>query len=240
MSTLSWGQIKSKYFREIGGFPNAPILHELCEYDGSGQACIACTQLNGKEVQLLFPDAKAYSPQEKRRILTQWITYLSGHPTAFHALHFNSQVPPKLFQAICCQEGLEELRIKWGTYPDLSALGKLRNLKYLYLGPGAGVQDITPLRQLDHLLVLHLVGFEKIEDYSPLASLQKLEQLVIHGPTLRNMPVKDLEFLKEMPNLRSISLANVQLGKHYTSEELQNLRALLPDLYDINCCIWGT
>lgn len=239
MPVLLQNQVEHGYFKEIGGFPDAPIVHELREYNGSGQACIACTQLNGKEVNRLFPDVKTYSPQEKRRIAAEWIEFLSCNPRTFRASHFNSQVPPRLFQAICCQEALEELRIKWGTYSDLSALEKLRNIKFLYLGPGASVQDLAPLKRLENLIVLHLGGFRKVEDYSALTSLQKLEQLAIHGPILGNTQIKNLEFLKEMPNLRSVSLVNVRIKKHYSPEELEKLHTLMPDLYDINSCIWG-
>ena len=65
-------------------------------------------------------------------------------------------------------------------------------------------------------------GFKKIEDYSSLKSLEALEQLVIWGPVLGFTPIKDLEFLREMPNLRSISIGNVRLKRKYTKEEIGN------------------
>lgn len=68
MAVLSEAQIKRKYFNEVGGFPSSKIIHELREYNGEEQICIACTQLNGKEVKLLFSDAISYSERDKKRI----------------------------------------------------------------------------------------------------------------------------------------------------------------------------
>ena len=82
-------------------------------------------------------------------------------------------------------------------------------------------------------------GFKKIEDYSSLKSLEALEQLVIWGPVLGFTPIKDLEFLREMPNLRSISIGNVRLKRKYTKEEIRKLYSDLPNLHFINNCIFS-
>ena len=122
---------------------------------------------------------KCYSNREQKHILNEWINFLRTETKAFKALHFNSHVPQKLFDAVCCQENLEELRFKWGSYSDLSALENLRKLKFLYIGQGTKIQDITPLGKIKNLVVLHIDNFKRIEDYSVLTSLDKLEQLII-------------------------------------------------------------
>ena len=240
MTVLSDEQIIKKYFREIGGFPSTKIVHELSEYDGSKHVCIACTQLNGKEVNMLFPGMRTYSERDKKRILREWIEFLSANTKALKALHFNSRVSQVLFDAACCQEELEELRFKWGVYSNLSALENLHKLRYLYIGQGSSVRNIKILGLLKNLVVLHLDAFKRIDDYSPLITLDNLEQLVINGPTLGLTPIKDLDFLRNMPNLRSISLSNVNIIKKYTDKELAELRTAVPNLYDINNCIFGT
>jgi len=229
MTVLSEVQLGKKYFKEIGGFPPSKIIHELNEYNGENQVCVACTQLNGEEVKVLFPDLKSYSERDKKRILKEWIDFLTTNTKALKALHFNSRVSQALFDAACYQENLEELRFKWGVYSDLSALEKLSNLKFLYIGQGSSVQDIAVLGELKSLIVLHVEAFKKIEDYSTLTTLENLEQLVITGPILGVTPLKDLEFLREMPNLRSILISNVTIKKKYTPEELVNLRAAVPN-----------
>ena len=82
MSTLTQKQIKQGYFSNIGGFPPAKIVHEITEYQGEDRLCIACTQLNGEEVKLIFPDEKSYSERDKKRILSEWIEYLKTNKAA--------------------------------------------------------------------------------------------------------------------------------------------------------------
>ncbi len=135
---------------------------------------------------------------------------------------------------------MEELRFKWGAYTDLTALESLKMLKYLYIGSGARVRDISCFVNLKNLIVLYVENFKRIEDYSPLTELEKLEQLVISGPTLGYTPIKDLEFLYEMRSLVSIWIPNTTIRIKYTSEQLENLRISLPNLYPVCDCIWGS
>lgn len=228
MAVLTGEQIKRGYFSTIGGFPPAKIMKEVKDYKGETHLCVACTQLDYH-----------YSESDQKRILSDWIVFLRTNTKALKALHFNSRVPQRLFDAACCQENLEELRFKWGAYTDLTGLESLVNLKYLYIGSGAGVKDITCLGNLKNLIVLYVENFKRIEDYSPLAILEKLEQLVISGPILGKTPIKDLEFLRDMQSLLSVWLPNTKIQRTYNSEELMNLHHYLPGLYDIYGCIWG-
>ena len=237
MAVLTDAQIKDRYFYEIGGFPplnsdkgkRENFAREVKDYEGQERLCICCTQL----------DYLGYSDRDKKRILNEWLDFLQTNTKVFQALHFNSHVPQRLFNAVCCQENLEEFRVKWGNYKDLSALKKLPDLKYLYLGSCPGVTDLTPITKLKNLVVLVLQNFKRIEDYSPLVALDKLEQLIICGPTLGLTPIKDLDFLREMPNLRSVWTPNTVIRKKFTPDELLALRKDMPDLYDIYGCIWG-
>ena len=189
--------------------------------------CIACTQL----------DNYGYNERKKKRVLIEWIDFLRTNTRVFNAVHFNSCVPQALFDAVCCQENLEELRFKWGTYSDLSALGNLKNIKFLYIGSGAKVQDITMLKNLKTLVVLHVENFKKIQDYSVLVALNKLEQLIISGPMLGVTPIKDLDFLPEMQKLLSFWNPDTTIRKKYTPEEFAALRAAIPNVYTINNCM---
>ena len=238
MGTLTEHQIKNGYFNRIGGFP--PLSHniddkknyavEVKDYKGQEHLCICCTQLNNFD----------YSERDKKRILKEWIDFLQINTKIFKVLHFNSHVPQRLFDAVCCQENLEEFRVKWGNYKNLSELERLTNLKFLYLGSCPGITDLTPITNLKNLIVLYMQNFKRIEDYSPLVVLDKLEQLIISGPTLGYTPVKDLEFLKEMHSLLSVWKPNVVVRKKYSADDLANLRRDIPGLYDIYGCIWGS
>ncbi len=202
------------YFRDIGGFPDKPIITTLSEYDGSGVACVACTQLAGR-----------YSEAEGRKILREWVAFLRTNPNEFRALHFNTRVPQSLFDAACCQRELVELRCKWGSYRDLSGLRNLTKLQYLYLGSCSGIKGLSPIPELRELAVLYLENPKGISDYSPLTVLPRLEQLVLSGPTLGNLAVEDLDFLRDMSALGSVWFPNVVLRRDYSDAEREQLRA---------------
>ena len=201
------------YFRDIGGFPGKPVITTVAEYDGSGEACIACTQLAGR-----------YSEPESRKILREWIAFLKGNPGEFRALHFNSRVPQALFDAACCQRELVELRCKWGSYSELSGLRNLKKLRALYLGSCPGAADLSPVISLQKLAVLYLENFSSVRDFSPLAGLSWLEQLVLSGPILGDLTVEDLDFLTRMPALVSVWLPNVAVRRDYSDAERIALR----------------
>lgn len=188
MGVLTDKQLQNGYFADIGGFPPAKSIHTVAEYDGSEQCCISCTQLQGR-----------YTDSEGKRILEDWIYFLKDNPAAFRALHFNSHVPQALFDAICCQENLTELRLKRGNYSNLTGLTNLKHLQYLYLGSCPGVKDLTPITQCQELVVLYIENFKQITDYSILQKLNRLEQLVISGPILADVPVADVDFVRTCP-----------------------------------------
>ena len=227
MPILTDDQKKNGYFNHIGGFPplsdtddRINFAREVKDYGGQEKLCIACTQL----------DSYGYSERDKKRVLNEWLEFLSTETGTLKAIHFNSRVPQVLFDAACCQENLEELRIKWGPVSNLSALEKPKKLRFLYIGSGASVQDISLLGKLSTLVVLYLKNFKRIEDYSALAKLENLEQLIISGPTLALVKIKDLEFLREMPNLLSFWRPNTTIRKKYTQGELDALCEALPNL----------
>lgn len=201
------------YFHDIGGFPGKPIITTVTEYDGSGEACIACTQLAGR-----------YSDSEGRKILREWIAFLCENPDEFYALHFNSRVPQGLFDAACCQHDLVELRCKWGGYRDLSSLRNLSKLRYLYLGSCPGITALAPIPELRELIVVYLENFQGVSDYSPLSGLTRLEQLVLSGPDLGILTVNDLDFLWDMPSLGSVWFPNIALRRDYSDAERQQLQ----------------
>lgn len=202
---LSENQIKFGYFH--GREDKTKSVVELSEYNGEEELVINCTQL-GDSFTPQYKTAK-----EKKRVLQEWCEFLINNPTAFTRLTFGTRVPQELFNAACHQKNLQELHIKWGVYPDISAVANLSELEYLHIGSGAGVQSIEGLCSLEKLLVLTIENFQKIEDYSGLKHLTQLETLYISGDSWapKNIHINDLEFLKEMTQLRSFSLFSTQV-----------------------------
>jgi len=151
-------------------------------------------------------------------------------------------MPQDLFDAVCAQQDLRKLHIKWGTYPDISKIANLTNLEYLHLGSGASVESIESIAKLKYLLALSVENFQKIDDYSPLIKLKNLESLSIEGDCFapKNIHVKSFDFLNDMKQLRHFNfLAGILKSKDYTPIlNLENIEHLtlkpskeLKDLY---------
>jgi len=230
MTTLNDEQTKSQYIHPLLGFSpiiniNTPeaanMVREVKEYKGQEHLCIACTQLPEAEYTEAF-GVPGYTKRERKRILVEWIEFLQTNKKAFRALHFNSRVPQELFDAACCQENLEELRLKWGAYSDLSALRRLKKIKFLDIGSGAGVRDISVLGDLETIIILEIENFKRIEDYAILARLNKLEQLIIYPGLYGRIPMKDLEFVREMKSLSSL-IISATIKRKYSFKELEEL-----------------
>jgi hypothetical protein len=75
MTVLNKSQITKEYLEKIGGFPSSKIVHEINEYNGEEQVCVACTQLSGEKAKVFFPEVKSYSERDKKRILKEWIDF---------------------------------------------------------------------------------------------------------------------------------------------------------------------
>lgn len=204
--------------------PNKSVV-ELGEYAGEKELSIDCTQLDG------FPHYPKYkSASEKKRVLSEWCKFLTENPHAFTSLSFGSRMPQELFNAVCEQKDLKRLYIKWGVYPDISAISKLQELEYLHIGSGAGVLSVEPLAELKKLVMLSVENFQKINDYSALVALDNLELLSISGDVWspRYIHIDSLDFLRGMKQLRSFSLEVARVkSKDYTPIlELENIEYL--------------
>ena len=156
------------------------------EYKGETAITLFCTQLNPQE----FPKRS-----QQNKVLNDWIKFLEEHPKALKKVHCTSRMNQRLFNALCCQTELEELYLKWGVYPDLSAIRNLKKLKYLHLCSGASAKDISPISELSQLEVLNLVTVG-VTDYSSLGQLTQLKQLGLHSGMDNTVKVESLAFLR--------------------------------------------
>lgn len=204
--------------------PQPKRVIEVAEYNGESALSIHCTQLGDSFTPQYAP------PKEKKRVLSEWCEFLSTQTEAFTALTFNTRMPQELFNAVCKQKKLRRLYVKWGSYPDISAVSNLKSLEYLYLGSGSSVQSIEPLARLERLVALSLENLQNIYDYSPLAQLARLESLDIHGDGFapKHIHPDSLDFLTKMPQLRAFSFITARLrSKDFTPVlSLQNLEHL--------------
>lgn len=199
------------YFHRDEESPRSVI--EVSEYNGETALTINCTQL-GDMFTPQFDTAK-----KKKRVVSEWIDFLSENTTAFTELNFGTNLPQELFDAICRQENLRKLNIKWGRYSDISNISNLKQLTYLHIGGGAGVQSIESLSNLENLVALSIESFHKIDDYSLLSRLKNLESLSIEGDSLspKYISINSLDFLRDMKQLRFFRLLSARLqSKDYS------------------------
>ena len=203
-------------------------LTEISEWDGKEYVCIFCTQLYPPEVEQYFGGIKGYTTREQKRIKAEWVDFLRTNTKALKGVHFRSCLHQDLLEAVCFQEKLETLRIKWGSFSDWTCLENLKTLKYFSSdGNYSKVSDVSPISKLEELVVLDLVDYKKVKDLSPFANLKNLEQLRFAA----DCKIKDLEFLRQMPNLRDLRIS-VKLEKNYTLNEIDSLITSLPNLRD--------
>lgn len=185
--------IKSYWNREI----NKPttICNRVGEYSGETLLGIGCAQM------------EELTSKERKKIIQDWCEFLSK-PTKIEIIWFVCRVNQELFDAVCKQNQLKGLYIKWSGIKSIHAINQLANLNYLYIGSSSKVVDIEPLISLHKLIFLELENFQRVHDYSILANLTNLEGLCITGNIFSPQIVKidSLKFLEAFHNLKYLDL----------------------------------
>ncbi|MBL1225906.1 hypothetical protein [Enterococcus sp. BWR-S5] len=138
----------------------------------------------------------------------------------------------KLFNAICMQENLEELYIKWGVYPDWTKIRNLKKLTHASLTAGASTKDISPVGNLTNLEVLGLstVG---ATDYSALENLTNLTVLRLDSGMDNLIKVDSLAFLENLTELKDFQTTGFRLLNHdyspiFSLKKLEMLSVNMP------------
>ncbi|MGN1108257.1 MAG: protein kinase, partial [Oscillospiraceae bacterium] len=84
---------------------------------------------------------------------------------------------------------------------DISAIGKLTNLKYLSIGYSQKLSDISAIGKLTKLETLNLSHLDKVNDLSSLGTLTNLSELKIW-----QVPCDNISFLKKMTKLTYLQI----------------------------------
>jgi hypothetical protein len=231
------------FFGGFGGF--SPIYDEsymvrLDEYQDQAYIQLACTQLVGSNTSGFgSPNSSemecSLKEQEKKQkqIIDEWIEFFKTNPKALSGVLFRTGITQALLEAVCHQENLEILRIKWGTKLDLSVLQNVPKLKSLYYdGFRSPLSNVSFLESLQNLRVLNLYSINNIEDFSPLYCMKNLEELCISGKASgKRIIFTDIEFLRNHPNLKMLGCGYMEVKRLYTVLELEALRQKLPHLH---------
>ena len=184
------------------------------EFNGQNTIKLVCSQ-HPIEIgdSLLVPKECG---KKQREYTAEWVNYLKSEKISAKEIDICSSVNQKVFDALCCQDSIESLRIKWLRCNQINEITKLKNLKKLFLARASSLVDISPLAQLDRLEVLILGETKKIYDYSVLSSLRKLKVFSLCGykSSLNTViKVNDLDFISELPSLEYVDFIDVRLNR---------------------------
>jgi Leucine-rich repeat (LRR) protein len=166
------------------------------EYKGEENLALTITQLADKK--------------EQTKIVKDWCQLLQTQQLPAKKIWVRTRISQPIFDAICFQKNLEGLWIKWGVYPDISNIAKLKNLEYLHLGGGTSITDISAIATLKKLKSFEADNLVGIHDYSLLTSLKNIVDLLIEGDAYSSMKpatLTSLKFLESMPQIQRLSLA---------------------------------
>lgn len=191
----------------IGRYPSKVVVRAP-GYRGQKHLRVAATQLNGK-----------YSQADARRIVDEWCEFFAARPSSIQHLTFLSRTPKRLFEALANQTQLRSLHVKWGDWDDLTPLVGMRDLVTLRLGGASSVQSLEPLKEIPALKELTVESLKHVRDLSPVGSLPNVRDLELGGDWMspRNVHVDSIEFLRQMPQLRTLVLHTMIVdNKDYT------------------------
>ncbi|MCD2444354.1 hypothetical protein LQ757_18900 [Agromyces sp. SYSU K20354] len=197
-------------------------LWRVDQYRGQRSIDVQATQLEAHGVS---------KRSEQKKILAEWVEFLAGTTTRVTHLDLVCRVPQELLDAAGGQPQLKSLSVKWGPYSDLGVLSSLEELRTLSLGGARAVTDLRPLATLDRLQTLVLDQPFSVSNPEVIGQLRSLETLAFgngHLGSDRTLDVVDLEWIRLLPNLRTLHLPGTRLP----AEQLATLAAL-PSLVEL-------
>jgi len=109
---------------------------------------------------------------------------------------------------------------------DFTGIERLQNLEHLYASYH-GLTSLAPFASLTHLRVLGVEGNE-ITDLTPLSGMMYLEDI-----RLGWNPIASIDALRDIPNIRSLTLFQTYVGDLSAISEMSQLEALDLSVLDI-------
>lgn len=177
-----------------------PVVRRTIE-GTTDEICLSCTQLG-------------VSSYAQRKIVDEWCNYLRLETKRFRKIESVSRMNRAMLNAICHQEDLKYLFIKWLVAESIESIKQLSNLSFLYLAISPRIVEINALASLKKLKVLYLIDSASINDLFFLNSLTDLEELCIASRVYAGAKVsikKDLTFLKNLKQLKVLKLSDLRL-----------------------------
>ena len=109
---------------------------------------------------------------------------------------------------------LEYVALQNVTYPDLNFLQNATQIQILYISDNDALQDISAISNLKNLWSLTFYYCPAIRDINPIRNCSMLQRIDLDGDNAawRTGEFHDVSFLGELPQLRDITLHNMDLA----------------------------
>ena len=207
------GRIYDEFVPSLAHRDDLAVYHPR-EYRGQGAIKLVCSQ-HPVGTDEYVADPKGWE-KKQREYTAEWVAFLKSERMPVKEIDVCSPVDQKVFDALCCQDSIESLRIKWLRCKQINEITKLKNLKKLFLAHASSLEDVSPIALLENLEVLILGETKKIDDYSVLSSLKKLKVFGLCGyqsSVNTVIEVNGLDFISGLPSLEYVDFIDVRLKR---------------------------
>jgi hypothetical protein len=150
--------------------------------------------------------------REQRQLVQAWCKLL---PTLgnLRTLWFNSKVSQEMFEAACANPRLHGLYIKWSDIRSLTPIADLQQLTHLHIGGAPSAGPLEALHTLSGLVDLELSNVNAAGNLDFLRGLPQLRSLSLSGDqnSIKRLKIESLAPLTALRELERLDLSCVSL-----------------------------
>ncbi|MCH5299123.1 MAG: hypothetical protein J1E96_05095 [Ruminococcus sp.] len=209
------------FVRDLREDKSVPFIRFPDDYNGEKIAKLCCTQ----HTNWIWKNPD----YQRKKITDSWCRFFSEKSLPLEQVQFCTRTPQKVLDSFSNQSNVTSLRFKWLACKDITSLGKMKNLKELFIEDGSSIEDISPLAELENLEVLILGSTKKIINYSVIGNLKNLKVLGIctaQSSINETVRIESDEFIRNLNNLRYLNLwhdAYIENNTYLSPETLKDL-----------------
>lgn len=216
-------RIYDDFVNEYRWDKSIPFIRYPDEYSGQQILKLCCSQ-HSKVVDWV----ETISDYQRKKITESWVEFFKTEKELpLKEVQVCTKMPQSVFDALCNHASIESLRIKWFTGIRVSEIGKLVNLKKLFIESAPSLKSIEPIADLQNLEVLILGNTKKVTDYKALGALKKVKIFSICSYSIYEnmMHMDDDSFMADMSSLSYVDMCDVKISNQVflTPENVKNM-----------------
>jgi Leucine-rich repeat (LRR) protein len=147
-------------------------------------------------------------------------------------LTIHQKTNQSLFEAISTLESLKELSFESLKLSDLRPILRLVNLKKLSLKNCSQIKDISPVGELTNLDALEIENMP-IKAINSLENMQQLRDLRLAGGIWKTMKIESLHPIQSLKNIKRLALPNLR-----TKDKDIRILSHLVNLEELQLAMW--